>query len=136
MRALLLALPLLAGCATAAPPSPGCPAGTGAATIAEAYFGRNAAGREVVTEEAWTRFLDEVVTPAFPDGLTVLDAAGQWRNREGRIGRERSKVLVVAIPGGTAAEAVARIDPVRRAYTARFGQESVMVATRAGCVGF
>ena len=42
------------------------------ATVAEAYFGRNASGQEVVTDSAWTRFLDEVVTPAFPDGLTVL----------------------------------------------------------------
>jgi hypothetical protein len=130
----LLALLSLAACATAAPPA--CPAGTQPATVAEAYFGRVSAGREVVTDAEWSRFLDEVVTPAFPDGLTVFDGAGQWRNREGRIGRERSKVLVVAIPGGTAADAVTRLAPVRGEYTRRFAQESVMLLTRAGCVGF
>ena len=132
MRALLL-LPLLAACA-ATPPA--CPAGTSPATTLEAFFGRNSGGREVVDDAAWARFMDEVVTPAFPDGLTVLDGAGQWRNREGRIGRERSKVLVVAMPGATPAEAVARVAPVRRAYTARFAQESVMIATLDGCIGF
>lgn len=132
-RLPLLLLPLLAACAT---PPPACPPGTEAATVAEAYFGRNSGGREVVDDAAWSRFMDEVVTPAFPDGLTVLDGAGQWRNREGRIGRERSKLLIVALPGGSAEQAVARMAPVRAAYTARFAQESVMLVTRGGCVGF
>ena len=133
MRPFLLLPLLLFACA--APPPP-CPAGTDPATIAEAFFGRNAGGREVVDDAAWARFMDEVVTPAFPDGLSVLDAAGQWRNREGRIGRERSKVLLVALPGGTPDQASARLAPVIGAYRARFGQESVMIATRSACVGF
>ncbi len=127
-----LAVLLLAGCATPPP----CPPGLGPATVAEAFFGRNQAGREVVSDADWARFLEDSVTPAFPDGLTVLDGAGQWRGRDGRIARERSKVLVVALPGGDAAAAQARLAPVIAAYRARFGQESVMVATRAGCVGF
>lgn len=134
MRALP-ALLLLAGCAASATP-PACPPGTQAATVAEAFFGRNSGGREAVTDAEWARFLDEVVTPAFPDGLTVLDGTGQWRGRSGVISRERSKVLVVAMPGAAPAAALARLDPVRRAYTTRFAQESVMVATRTACVGF
>ncbi|MGG5808944.1 DUF3574 domain-containing protein [Falsiroseomonas sp. CW058] len=125
---------LLAGCA-AAPPA-ACPAGTGPATFAEAFFGRSAAGREVVDDAAWARFVDEVLTPAFPDGLTVLDGAGQWRGRDGRVARERSKLLLVALPSATPDGAAARLAPVTAAYRARFGQESVMVATRPGCVGF
>jgi hypothetical protein len=133
--AAALAALLLAGCvASGAPPS--CPAGLSAATVAEAFFGRSAGGREVVSDADWARFLDEVVTPAFPDGLSVLDAAGQWRGREGRVARERTKLLLVALPGGTPAEATTRLAPVIAAYRARFGQESVMLATRTGCVGF
>lgn len=134
-RALLLVLPLLAGCAAHTAP-PACPPGLSAATVAEAYFGRSAGGREVVSDADWARFLDEVVTPAFPDGLTVLDGAGQWRGREGAVARERSKVLVVALPDGTAQQVTARLAPVIAAYRARFAQESVMVMTRGGCVGF
>jgi hypothetical protein len=143
MRTALLAvpalvLPLLAGC-TVAQVSIGvdaCPPGTGPAVVAEAYFGRNSGGREVVDDAAWARFVDEVVTPAFPAGLTVLDGAGQWRNRFGQVGRERSKVLVVALPGASPSEATARLGPVTAAYRQRFAQESVMVSTRNGCVGF
>ena len=34
------------------------------------------------------RFLDDEVTPRFPDGLSVLDVAGQYRDPSGRIVRE------------------------------------------------
>lgn len=138
MRRALLALPLLAGC-TLAQVQVGleaCPAGTGPAAIAEAYFGRNIGGREAVSDADWARFLDEVVTPAFPGGLTVLDAAGQWRGADGRVLRERSKVLLVAAPGGTPSELTARLAPVTAAYRTRFQQEAVMISTRSGCVGF
>ena len=132
----LLAPALLAGACAAPPPAASaCPAGLQPATTAEAFFGRNAGGREVVTDAAWARFLDETVTPAFPDGLTVLDGAGQWRGASGSISRERSKLLVVALPGATAAEAAARLAPVTAAYRTRFGQESVLVTTRSGCFG-
>jgi len=128
----LLAFLLMQPAAAAEP----CPPGTMATTVAEAYFGRNAQGREVVDDAAWAGFLDEVVTPAFPDGLSVLDAAGQWRNRAGTIGRERTKLLVVAMPGASLAEAASRMAPVREAYRTRFGQESVMLALSAACLGF
>ncbi|WP_439596985.1 DUF3574 domain-containing protein [Falsiroseomonas sp.] len=132
MRSLLL-LPLLAACAATPPP---CPPGSTAATRLEGYFGRNAQGAEVVDDAAWTRFMDEVVTPAFPDGLTVLDGAGQWRGTSGRLARERSKVLVVLAPGATPAEAAARLAPVIAAFRGRFAQESVMVTTAEACVRF
>jgi hypothetical protein len=132
MRPALLSLLLLAGCAT----QPFCPPGLGPATLASAYFGRTHGGEEIVTDAAWARFMDEVVTPAFPDGLTVMDGAGQWRGRGGAISRQRSKVLVVALPEGDAAMAQARLAPVIAAYRDRFRQESVMVTTGAICLGF
>ena len=75
---MLFLLPLaLVACAT-----PPCPPGFTAGTLAEAYFGRNHAGREAGSDADWARFLDEAATPAFPDGLSVLDGAGQWRGRD------------------------------------------------------
>ena len=133
MKAALGVLLLFAGCA-AAPQD--CPAGAGPATIAEAYFGRNGKGRAPVSEAEWARFMENVVTPAFPDGLTVLDGAGQWRDADGRINREGSKVLVLVLPGQDQAAASARLAPVTAAWKARFAQESVLTMFRAGCMGF
>ena len=133
MKAALGALLLLAGCAAAPQP---CPAGAGPATIAEAYFGRNVKTRAPVTDAEWARFMADTVTPAFPDGLTVLDGLGQWRNAAGQISREDSKVLVLVLPGQDQAAASARLALVTAAWKARFAQEAVLTVFRAGCAAF
>lgn len=69
---------------------------TGAAedvVVEQLFFGRNMPGGQVVSDSAWINFLSEVVTPRFPDGLTVFQAAGQWRGADGKIEREASFVL-------------------------------------------
>jgi hypothetical protein len=96
VKAALGILLLLAGCAAA---TETCPVGAKPATIAEAYFGRNVKGRAPVTDAEWARFMADTVTPAFPDGLTVLDGTGQWRNAAGQISREDSKILLLVLPG-------------------------------------
>jgi hypothetical protein len=88
------------------------------------YFGRNTPGGPELSDSAWQQYVDEVLTPRFPAGLTVWDAAGQWRGASGRVERERSKVLTVLHPGdsssdGLVAEAVGE-------YKRRFAQEAVL----------
>src|SRR5690554_3860129 len=49
-----------------------------------------------VTEEAFAAFLDSVVTPRFPDGLSVIDIPlGQYLNSLGQIIEEASKLVVI-----------------------------------------
>ena len=110
--------------------------GASSVTIAEAYFGRNVKTRAPVTEAEWARFMADTVTPAFPDGLTVLDGVGQWRNAAGQISREDSKILLLVLPGQDQAAASARLAPVTAAWKARFAQESVLTLFRAGCAAF
>ena len=132
-----LALLLLSGCAGTFADAPAtCPPGTEAATIAEAYFGRSVSGRPEVSDAEWAAFLGEVVTPAFPAGLTALDAIGQWRGGDGIVLRERSKLLVLVLPGQDAQVARARIMPVEQAWKQRFQQQSVLTTYRAACVAF
>nr|WP_232475074.1 DUF3574 domain-containing protein [Roseomonas rubea] len=121
--------------ACAAPP-PACPQGTEAATVSEAYFGRNVRDRAPVSEAEWRAFLADTVTPAFPDGLTALDGLGQWRGRDGRILQEESKVLVLVLPGQDVATARARLRPVEEEWKRRFRQQSVLTVHRSACVAF
>ena len=51
----------------------------------ELYFGRDKNDGTQVSDEEWSKFLDEFVTPKFPDGLTVLDGSGQYRLENGTI---------------------------------------------------
>src|SRR5687768_13767494 len=78
----------LSGCAATAPIT--CAAGTSPMTKFELFLGQNIGQTERVREDDWRRFLADEVTPRYPDGFTVLDAAGQWRDRMGAIISEQS----------------------------------------------
>ena len=112
----------------------GCRAPLEAWTQVELYLGRNIGGGGVVGEPAFRRFLAEVVTPEFPDGLTVLDGRGQFRDSKGRIVREGAKVLLILVPDATAA--AGRFDKVVARYKARFRQESVIWVESPVCLAF
>lgn len=97
--------------------------------MAQIFFGRDAAG---VTEKDFARFVDEVITPRFPDGLTVMDGGGQWRNQEDVLIREASKVVLIVLPKQCANRKLAQ---VREAYRRQFSKDTVLV-TQASCVAF
>ncbi len=99
----------------------------------ELYFGLSKPGG-VVSAAEWTAFLDEHVTPAFPDGLTVLDGSGQWKNGAGTIVKESSKVLVLIHKPGP--DANGKLDAIIAAYKKLFQQESVLRVTTAASVSF
>jgi hypothetical protein len=63
------------------------------------------------------------VTPRFPDGLSVIDVAGQFRSSTGIIVREPSKLLVILAPD--AAAVADEIGQVIRIYKRRFDQARV-----------
>ena len=100
----------------------------------EIYFGLSKPGGGMVSAEEWQRFVDEVITPKFPAGLSVVDASGQWREQSGRIAHEPSKMLVLLHPKDAAIEA--QIDEIRAEYRRRFQQEAVMKVTSSARVEF
>jgi Protein of unknown function (DUF3574) len=98
-------------------------------------FGRNIGGALGVSEGTWSDFVASEITPRFPDGLTVLDALGQWRDSDANtIVREPSKDVRIIVPAG--AEATLKIDAIVAAYKQRFQQQSVAVIIRPACVSF
>ena len=129
---LLIAGFILAGCSGYAVST--CPEGTDSFAEYQLFFGRSNAGGEVVSDEAWAAFLADTVTPRFPDGLTVVDGAGQWRDSAGVIRRERSKVLIILTSPGE--EGMRLTDEISQEYETRFGQESVLRVVRTACVSF
>ena len=111
-----------------------CPEGTALWAEYRLYFGRNRGGEEVVSDEEWQVFVRDIVTPHFPDGLTVLDGEGQWQTISGAIERERSKVLVVLAPLDS--DAPAKLATVANGYKGHFGQESVIQTIDSACASF
>lgn len=100
----------------------------------ELYFGRNTPAGPV-TDAQFQAFLDDVVTPRFPDGLTVLQARGQWRAPGASAPEsEDSMLLVLVVPSG--ADSGARIEAIRRRYQAAFQQQAVLRVDSPACVSF
>jgi hypothetical protein len=127
--AFLLVVFGLAGCATTGEQA-ACPAGQERLRTAQLFLGGKAIGR-TVREAEIARFVDEEVTPRFPDGVTVLDGGAQWRGPENALIREAQKVVLIVLPADGAPR---RMDAVRAAYKTRFKQDSVVSVTQAACV--
>lgn len=88
------------------------------------YFGRNIGDTAMVSDSAWQQFMRETVTPAFPEGATVWEAAGQWRAPDGTLVRERT--FVVELLHQVAPEVEGRVQYVIDEYKRRFAQQSVL----------
>ncbi|MWA10417.1 DUF3574 domain-containing protein [Streptomyces sp. BA2] len=78
-----------------------------------------------VTDKQFMRFIDKEVTPSFPDGLTVQDGRGQWRDSNGKIERERSYELILLYPTSQAHRRDALIEDIREDYVKKYEQDSV-----------
>jgi hypothetical protein len=123
---------VLSACAQPGAP-PVCTAPLKPAVAIDLYFGRDKPGGGEVTDAEWGAFVTEVVTSRFPDGLSVFDSSGQYREPTGRIVRERSKRLVVIVFDAPAHKA--NVIEIVEAYKQRFGQYSVFRVEQPVCAG-
>jgi hypothetical protein len=141
-------LAVLAGCAQPAPPAaavveqanPPAPyqcvlPSEQRTLVAELFFGRNIKGRKALTDLEWSKFAADTITPNLPDGFTVFDGYGQWRNPQtGHIAHDPTKILLVAAKRSP--DLADRLSAVIDAYKARFEQQSVGIITRDSCAAF
>lgn len=122
----------LSGCA-ALPPA--CMPPGKAMVSAEMLFGRNIGDRLGVSDAAFAAFAAREITPRFPDGLSVVDAAGQWRDSaRGTLVREPSKIVLIVFADDP--DKRAALDAIAAAYKRDFRQQSVMTTVRSACVTF
>jgi hypothetical protein len=133
--AMLTAAILLAACAPIAPRQDSGICAQPAAESRQAVqflFGRAIGAQGRVSEAEWADFVATTVTPAFPEGLTVFEATGQWRDTAtGAVVSEPSKIVLVLV-----ADAVPRIVAVADAYKRRFDQQAVGIVAHPACVVF
>ena len=121
----------LTACAVLDPRS--CPSGQQMMTAEYLYFGAAKPDGQVSADD-WRAFLDEVVTPRFPRGLSVWQASGQWKSAAGPIVREPSYVLNIVHESSETTDAA--IIGIMSAYKSRFRQEAVLRVRSTACVSF
>jgi Protein of unknown function (DUF3574) len=110
----------LAGCEVELPLQ-SCTAGT----LSRMYLGQDTPTGSV-TPAQWQRFVTEVVTPQFPGGFTVIDAKGQWRDVDGSIKHEDTRVLEIVHDGSPQIQV--RVRALAHAYKRTFAQQSVLMS--------
>ena len=96
----------------------------------ELYFGGTRPDGTEISPAEFELFLDKEVTPAFPDGLTWLEAHGQWMG-----GKEESYLLILLYPFGDRA-ANREIEEIRADYKRQYQQQSVLRADSIDQVSF
>ena len=101
----------------------------------ELYFGSEKPDGSDVTDRQFRAFVDEYVTPRFPDGLTLLTGFGQFRNSSNVIVKERSRVLILLYPRNDR-DAHHEIEEIRAIYKEQFQQESVLRVDDVARVSF
>jgi hypothetical protein len=126
--ALVLTLP---ACASLTRQS--CHPGEHRAVQDNLYFGTQRPGG-VVSGEEWAQFVKDVITPLFPNGLTLSEASGQWLSVNGLLVRESTRVLHLIHPDDGADDALVR--SIVTDYKTRFDQESVLRVKVDACVTF
>jgi hypothetical protein len=87
----------------------------------------NGTGGDEISDVQFYCFVSEVVTPLFPDGLTVLDAYGQYLNHHGVLVKEKSKYMIIFHPDEPAYRN--KLDQIWQNYTQQFQQEAVLIAS-------
>ena len=90
-------------------------------------FGRSIPTGGSVSDSAWDTFMQEIVTPGFPAGLTVWHAQGQWLDPRGTTVQEAVIIVEVVHPAGDPADSV--FARVANAYRQRFHQDAVLRIT-------
>lgn len=136
LSAIVGVLALLASApASFSQPAMPCTAGLKPMTVAELYFGGNVGSRVGISEGEFNRFVASEITSRFPDGFTVLNAQGQWRDPQRMtLAREASRMVIIAFSEGSADDG--RLQKIMEVYKDRFNQKSVGILVRTACGSF
>ena len=131
---LFVALTLLSACGTTKtelPPGERLQAFRDITIKTELIIGPQKPNADTIATVDWKDFLDREISPRFKDGLTVIDAYGQYLGTAGRVYKEPSRIVVLLHQASDSLDAL--IDTVRSIYKRRFQQESVLrISTPVG----
>jgi Protein of unknown function (DUF3574) len=133
VRIAVVLLPLLT-CGCSVLPQ-GCAPPARAMISAEILFGRDIGNRIAVSESDFAAFTAAEITPRFPDGLTIIDTRGQWRDpARNRIVLEPGKLVKMIFDDQPQKRAA--LEAIVSAYKNKFHQQAVLTTLHSSCVTF
>jgi len=100
----------------------------------EMIFGLSRPDGRALTEDEWQNFVNNTITPGFREGLTVINAYGQWMIPSGEIIKEKSKIVILIYKHTN--ERNQAIEKIITEYKNSFQQEAVLRMTEKVNVSF
>ena len=104
-------------------------------TRTELYYGAGRLPADPEREARWEAYINDVVTPRFPEGLTLLEGTGQWRVKEGQTPRRNRTRILILIHEATK-ENSQKVDEIRTLWKEISGQQSVLRVSQPAEVSF
>lgn len=115
--------------------SSSCPVEGNNMSKVELYFGLDIPSGGSVEPVEWQKFIDDVITPKFPDGLSIDKISGQWQDaKTDETIKEESRMVMILYKASPEAEQA--IEDIRATYKSQFQQDSVMRLNEMNCVSF
>ena len=97
---------------------------TGGDTVrVELVFGLRKPDHHIVRKKEWKSFVEEEITPRFPNGFTLTEATGHWQEAAGVITEPSIIFTVVCVMN---ADTESKINDIAARYRSRFRQEAVL----------
>ena len=90
----------------------------------ELYFGLSQNNGNMISDSAWTAFVQKNVSTVFSEGFTIIYSEGKWLDEKKTLHAEPSRIITsvnTMTPGISA-----RIDSLRENYKNQFQQVSVL----------
>ena len=131
---LFIAIASTLFCAAGCQTWTGTGAGNGGLIKTELYFGLSKPNGGVVSEAEWEGFVDEYITPIFKEGLTIVNANGQWMGENGELIKEKTKIVILL--HRNSGDKKAAIEYIRDKYKKLFDQEAVIKVTSYPQIAF
>lgn len=87
-------------------------------------------------QRKWQAFIREVLLQHLPDGGTILDNVGWWRDPDGKVAGGRGNTLIVLGPPDRAGDHRRAVATVVAEIKKRYQQQSVLWEESWVCAGF
>jgi hypothetical protein len=99
------------------------------------FMGLSKSGGGAVSRRNWDKFVTDNFVPGFPDGFTVVETTGYWRDKNTRTTVYESGKQVVILHEATPGNET-MINEIAEKYRSQFDQQSVLISSSKANVRF
>jgi hypothetical protein len=99
------------------------------------YFGMSKNDGTIISDSAWSAFVETNVAPVFYRGFTIASTQGRWLNEKQRKVYTEPSYIIISVNKMNSTLSV-KIDSLRTAYKNIFQQESVLRVDKKVKVSF